>query len=276
MRRIAWLALTLVATGCGGGGSGSSSNPRPEGSPDVVVLSVSGRCVGGLCFSPEENAPYLGEAGDAAEAIAASFQDAGYSVDWMDFISSLYSYDDDEDGAADRFGFLDLTEILTQINEAWIQGFDNPTRIVLVAHSHGCVWAHIATSVLPDVPVAYLISLDGDCFLWESDYPPDITTYFNTYGNPFSWDFRDPCDHWSIPGVPDLVDTEDAVWPNVETNLEVRSVGLVSDYQINYRGDGTRSGIFTHDSPVDNHTAVHSPLGESMPWVLDMLQQLGH
>ena len=35
----------------------------------------------------------------------------------------------------------------------------------------------IAAGVRPDVPIAYLISLDGNCLLWEFDYPPDITAY---------------------------------------------------------------------------------------------------
>lgn len=274
-----FLASAVLLFGCGGGGSGGGSTPtrlRPAGSPDVVVLSVSGRCGNPLfCDAPADNIPYLGYAGDAAEAISAAFQAGGRTVQRADFFASFYSYDDTGDGTADRRGFLDLVNTLSSIQQQWISDFENPTRIVIVAHSHGCVWAHIATSVRPEVPIAYLVSLDGDCLYWETDYPPDITTYFAQYGNPFAWDIRDPCDHWLVSGAASPMDTEDVVWPNVAVNLEVRSNGIVGDYQINYRTDGSRTNIYTHDSPTDDHEAVHDPSGESMPWVISMLQSLG-
>jgi len=285
--RLISLLLLCVCVACGGG-SGSSGQPAPEptpnlrpaGSPDVVVLSVSGRCgLGILCTSPVNNEPYLGDPGDAADAVETAFQQAGRTTDSADFISSFFSYDDDGDGAADRRGFLDLIALLDWIQGNWISDFDNPTRIVIVAHSHGCVWAHIAVSVRPGIPIAYLISLDGNCLAWESDYPPDITTYFSANGNPFSWDIRDPCDRWLIPGLANPADTEDVVWPNVAVNLEVRGNGGLSgikDLQVNYRTDGTRTAIYTFDSDSDNHREVHDPNGESMPWVLDALDQLGH
>src|SRR5262245_49189419 len=105
----------------------------------------------------------------------------------------------------------------------------------------------MATSVLPDVPVAYLISLDANCLSWETDDPPDITAYFSQFGNPFWWDSRDPCDHCLIPGVSDPQDTEDVIWPSVDIDLEVRSNDLfgVQDVQLSHRTDGSRGGILT-------------------------------
>lgn len=149
--RLLAVLLAVVAAGCGGGGGGAPSstsqppdgppaNLRPAGSPDVVVLSVSGRCgLGILCTSPVDNEPYLGDFGDAAEAVRLSFQQAGHTTDYADFIASFYSYDDDNDGQSDRLGFLELVDTLDWIEDNWISDFDNPTRIVIVAHSHGCV-----------------------------------------------------------------------------------------------------------------------------------------
>ncbi len=278
MKYLFFAALALLCS-CGGGGGGGESAPlrlRPAGTPDVVILSVSGRCGNPLfCDAPIDNVAYLGAPGDASAAIAQAFLAGGRSVSRADFIASMYSYDDSGDGTADRRGFLDLVETLSSIQQQWISDYTNPTRIVLLAHSHGCVWAHIATSVLPEVPIDYLISLDGDCLYWETDYPPDITSYFTQNGNPFSWDIRNPCDHWLVPGVLDAADTEDVVWPNVAVNLEVRSSGIVGDYQINHRTTGSRENVFTHDSPTDEHEDVHDPLGESIPWVISMLDAFG-
>ncbi|MDJ0521689.1 MAG: hypothetical protein QNJ90_06390 [Planctomycetota bacterium] len=280
--RAAVLLGALAAGACGGGGGPvqpDTPNLRPESAPDIVLLSVSGRCgVGILCSSPEDNEPYLGYAGGAAEAVEEAFRQAGYTTDAADFIASLYSYDDDADGAADRRGFLELLAELDWIQENWIADFENPTRIVIVAHSHGCVWAHIAAGVRPDVPIAYLISLDGNCLLWEFDYPPDITAYFSANGNPWSWDIRDPCDRWDIPGLSGAADTEDVAWPNVDVNLEVRSNDPfgIEDVQLNYRPDGTRTRIDSFASVSDDHSGVHDPTGESMAWVLQRLQELGY
>ncbi len=283
MDRVWAILGVVVLAGCGGGGSTAPSAPstnlRPAEAPDVVILSVSGRCsVLSLCNPPEDNSAYLGEAGDASRAVENAFFDAGRSTERADFFSSMYSYDDDGDGDADRLGFVHLVATLEGVYDQWIRGFDNPTRIVIVAHSHGCVWAHIATSVAQHVPIDYLISLDANCLGWPSAYRPDITEYFNANGNRWWWDFRDPCDHWLIPGLDDAADTEDVVWPNVATNLEVRSNdGFgVSDWQINHRGDGSRTGVRTFDAPTDDHEEAHLPGYESMTWVLDMLHSFGH
>ncbi len=283
MDRVWAVLFVVVLAGCGGGGGSAppstpSANLRPAEAPDVVILSVSGRCNQLLCNPPEDNWAYLGQPDDASRAVEDAFFDAGHTTERADFISSMYSYDDDGDGDADRLGFVHFVATLEAVHDQWIKGFDNPTRIVIVAHSHGCVWAHIATSVVQHVPISYLISLDANCLGWPSAYSPDITDYFIANGNPWSWDFRAPCDHWQIPGLDSAADTEDVVWPGVAVNLEVRSNDglLISDWQINHRGDGSRFGVFTFDSVNDNHGESHEPGRESMTWVLDRLQAFGH
>ncbi len=275
---VAALSLSVIAScgGSSGGGGGGGPPPpvvppnlRPPNSPDVVVISVSGRCRL-VCSPPKGNMPYLGVKGGAAEAVENVFKQLGNKTLFHDFISSFYSYPDG------RRGFLGLVNTLQATYDDWIDGFTNPTRIVIVAHSHGCVWAHMATSVLPKVPIDYLISLDGNCFLWESTYPGEISSYFTQNGNPFPWDIRDACDRWRIPSITALQDTEDVVWPNVAVNLEVRSKrgSLGQDEQLNYRLDGSGRDIYTFTSTFDNHTQVHNPKRESMLWVLGQLALL--
>ena len=72
--RAFWLLILLAA--CGNGGDTRSEEcscppPEFEGTPDVVLLTVSGRNLDLEDFfcPPECNEPYLGEAGDAGEAI---------------------------------------------------------------------------------------------------------------------------------------------------------------------------------------------------------------
>lgn len=268
------LAAVLVLSSCGGGGGGRPAPVppplRPGNTPDVVVISVSGRCFP-LCDPPRDNTAYLGAPGDAAFVVARLFSDLGNAVGHAHFISSLYSYDDNNDNILDRHGFLELVDLLEWIHANWIHGFRNPTRIVLLAHSHGCVWAHMAASVVQHIPIDYLISLDGNCLNWGASYRSDIDLYFSQNGNPFPWDIRYPCDVWRIPGLSELQDTEDVVTPNVAINLEVRSAYIVTDFQINHRTDGSRFNVTTFDSTRDDHAGVHDPGGESMPWVLSQL-----
>lgn len=226
---------------------------------------------------PECNEPYLGGPGDAAEAIAVAFENADNSVERLDYIAALYNYDDDTDGQDDRFGLLQLVTDLEWVFNNWIDGVNDPTRIVIVAHSHGCVWAHIACSVVPHVPIDYLISLDGNCLDWGASYGQEVADYLATNGNPFPWDISNPCDVWVIFGVMDPADTEDVAFDNVAVNLEVRSADfLISDFQVNHRLDGSFDGIFTYDAVIDDHSGVHDPLGESMAWVLDQLALPGY
>ena len=266
------LLLSCVAACSGGGGAANpgSQNFRPGSAPDIVLLSVSGRC-GVFCVSPGDNVAYLGEPGDAAEAIAVAFQGAGLTVDRADYIAALF-----DDDAPERFGFLTLVADIQWIHDNWIDGFADPTRIVIVGHSHGAEWAHIACGALPAVPIEYLISLDASCLLWESDYGTEVANYLATNGNPYGWDISSPCDAWPVTGQASLFDTDDVAFDNVVVNLEVQATGFIQDLEINYRLDGTQVDILTHESTIDDHGGVHDPLGDSIPWVLAQLAALGY
>jgi len=274
------LALTL-ATGCS-----SSDDPtplpgplpvreRPSTQPDVVVLAVSGRTIDfadPFC-APACNVDYLGAPGDAAEAIVQQHVAQGNTVVLWTYVSSLDSYPDG------RFGFLQLLDDLDWIDKNWIQGQTTPTRIQIVAHSHGATWAHVACSVMANVPIEALVSLDAICFQWEADYGPSILAYYAVYGNPWPWDISTPCGEWMVPGFATLFDTGDVAFDNVAHNFEVQSddscaLCLLSDQTDNARLDGSITGIVTFASTQDDHSGVHVPGRESMLWVLDRLLEL--
>lgn len=288
MHRIAPIvALTLLAA-CSG-----SSTPapvpalpgahglRPATAPDVLLLSVSGRTLSSDLFCPPDcNVAYLGDPGDAAEAVVDALTQHGLVVAHIPYVAALWNYDDDADGSYDdRLGFLQLVADLEWFHETYVAGSAEPPRVILLAHSHGCVWAHLACSVLPDVPIDVLVSLDGVCTQWTGDNEEDIQEYYAAYGNAFPYDIAQPCGRWTVPGADLPFDTEDIVFANVAANLEVQSNGdtpIAQDGRTNHRLDGSATGIQTLVSSLDDHSAVHDPGGQSIPWVLDRLAELGY
>jgi len=241
------------------------------------VLHVSGRAPNliNLLCPPECNVAYLDEAGEAPEAIVLDLIDLGFLVDSQAYIAALESFDDDGDGAFDRFGFLQLVGDLQFIFDNWIDGVRNPTCIVLLGHSHGVVWAHLAAAVLPQVPIDFLVSLDGICTFWSFDHAPSITGYYATNGNPWPFDISDPCALWNIPGLAAPANTEDAVFDNVVHNLEAQAgIGLLQDTEPNHRLDGTTSNVRTFVSANEDHTGVHLGDGDAVAWVRARLAEL--
>lgn len=289
--RALLLALFLLPIACGGGvdlvasiaGSGFEAiggppgmgGERPAAAPDYVVLSVSGRNFEFSLFCPPEcNVAYIDDEGSAAEAVILDLIGRGHTVESETYIAALSNYDDDGDGAFDeRLGFLQLVQDLEWVHENWIDGFTNPTKIVMICHSHGCVWGHIATSVVPDITIDVLISMDGVCTLWEFDHEDQIRGYYDSVGgNPFPWDISAPCFQWDVLGI-GRFDTEDVAFDNVVFNIEVRANGelVAQDGTANFRLDGTRDDIVDFQSGDDDHSEVLDPNRGSMQFVLAQL-----
>ena len=261
------LGLTLVACG----GSGSEAGPpqqtlRPGAAPDFVIFSVSGHC--GLACNPSvDNDAYLADPQDAVEAVTQTLTGLGFTSQESNYSDRFESLDRDGDGTDDELGFLQLIEDLQFVYDNWIDGRSNPTRIVVVAHSHGATWAHIAVSVVDQIPIEYLVSLDGICFFWETEHQSTIRSWFQANGNPYPWDISAPCDIWSVPGQASAFNTKDVAFDNVVINLEVQSNDLfTSDCCDNSRLDGSRTGIETF-AASESHGAVHGSGSASMSWV---------
>lgn len=71
------------------------------------------------------------------------------------------------------YGFRSLLETLSTIRRDWISAYDDPTRVIVVADSHGTVWAHLALQMLAargqPIPVEYLVDLDAVSVGWKDD-----------------------------------------------------------------------------------------------------------
>ncbi len=310
MRICIGLLLSLAACGlvaCGGGspvvadttnnqepGAGSEpepdpgasdpepeplQNPRPAGSPDVLLLSVAGHsgALAGLFCDDGENRAYLADEGRAVDAVVQVFVALDLSVEVHNFADRLRARDDDGDGIpdrADQLGFVELLAKLDQGFEDWVQGFDNPTRIVLVAHSHGTNWSHILAAIRPEIEIDIQITLDGICFLFECEHEDAVADFIAQRNEVFPLDFSRPCDSIDVLGFSDPFNVKDVAFPNVVAHLEVQSSDFfVSDATDNFRIDGTEVGIARLASS-ESHTGVTFAGGEAMNWVQDRILEV--
>jgi pimeloyl-ACP methyl ester carboxylesterase len=259
------LILLVTLVGCGGGGTTAECSclpPEPEEAPDVVLLTVSGRNLDVLDFfcPPECNEAYLGNVGDAGEAIYTELTAGGLTVDTEHYIAAWESY-----ANPDRLGCRQLIEDLRWIDENW------PTaRIVLVGHSHGCVWAHNVVAALPAIQIEVLVSIDGVSLYWETDHADSINDWYTSVGgNPFAHDLSDVTDRW-VTAAGDR-DTKDVAFDQVSFNIEIQSGDtLISDSVDNVRIDGSFTDI-ARFAANDSHSEVHQPNTASMNFILDQL-----
>ncbi len=271
--------LALVCAGLLAGCSSGSDAPaaarvqrfRPAGSPDVVVLSVSGHdgAISAVLCTSGGNRAYLGDPGDAVEPIADALLSLGLTVQVHDF-ADLFDAPDIND--LDRLGFLQLLDRMQMVFDNWINGFDNPTRLVLVAHSHGATWAHIACAEMVHIPIEYVVTLDGICLQWPCEHDATVDSWVRR-NSPFSFDISQPCDNWPVVGSGAQFDTKDIAFRNVRFNLEVQSIGIPADIINNRRLNGTTAGIHTAGF-LESHGEVHSATSNAMAWVVDMIMTL--
>jgi hypothetical protein len=281
-KRLLGLLAVLVAA-CGGGGAtngGSVLNPRPGDAPDVVLLSVSGHdgALNAVLCTSDTNRSYLADPGEAVDGIVAALQDRGLTVEVANFADRLAAPDLNQDGQPDnteQYGFSELLATMEDVYDNWMAGFDNPTKLVIVAHSHGAVWAHVATSVMSHVPVSCLVTLDGVCLLWDCEHADEVTAWVAANSVQVPWDIAHPCGIWQIPGKTALYDTKDVAFDNVVLNLEVESSDpFVSDCCENVRLDGSSKGILTFVSG-ESHNEVRQADGAAMTWVEDTIRLQG-
>ena len=264
--------------------------PRPAGSPDVLILAMSGRCP---CLSgPTNNVDYLTPRG-TLRAVAAAFETLGLSVQTAGASAHLTSHlpttaIQSQLGkgvltAPTQDGFLQLEDRLRAAYTDWVYGRSNPTRIVLLAHSHGVVWTHALARAHPEIPISVMIDLDGICDLWELDNRLLIQAYVRSLGhNPWPFDLSNSCGAVRVGHV--RYDLKDVVYPNVALDLEVQSQRLVSvaggfkanfpfDALANVRSDGSHVGIETFRSG-DTHSNVSVPGSEALIWVEARLSRI--
>ena len=259
------LSGLLQACGGGGGGGGSpdSGDPEPTDNPDVALVLVSGHQ--GL-FDGRPSLSYLHE--DLGPALVSDLTDAGFSVEIFYFVDSR----DDTDYP----GYLGLLDRLSQVRDDWVFGVEVATRVVVVSHSHGGVWATAALRQVGDLPVAAHIALDHSSFGWDL-VGHDTSAIGGSPQDALEIEALASCP--SFPGVPSeqdfFYDLEDVVMPTVAAALEVRSgdspLGIeMFDERWNVRLDGTLGGLSCYYSG-GSHSEVHEVTGTTYPFVLSWL-----
>jgi len=243
-----------------------------------VVLSVSGHdgALSGLLCTSDTNRSYLADPGDAVDAVVAAILDLGLTVEVAHFADRLSAPDLNHDGQADndeQYGFSELLATMQWVFDEWMDGVANPTKLVLVAHSHGATWAHVATSVMSHIPVSCVITLDGICAFWECEHAVKLTDWVAANALALPWNIAHPCDAWTVGAA--VYNTKDIAFDNVVTNLEVQSSDVfLSDCCDNVRLDGTSDGIVTYVSGED-HNGVRGSSSDAMTWVSDWIRLNG-
>jgi hypothetical protein len=247
--------------------------------PDVVLLSVSGRC-GPPCVAPRDNWDYLSSRG-TVDAVADELAAAGLTVQVAGYASNAAEEFESLQVQAPQRGFGALLADFQQIRKGWLQG-PNPPRLVLLGHSQGVAWLHYLTRIAPEVSFALQIDLDGICTAWRADHAAGIRGLPTPQGGLPS--ALSACDTLSVPGAPLLtrgsLSLKDVVWPNVAANLEVQSkrlpartngsgllINYLFDLSRNARLDGSAAGIQTYVSAREDHSAVSYPGSDAVGWV---------
>lgn len=240
MRLFFAMLFAMFLVGCGGGSNST------EDTGHVAVFFVSGHdpmYKGLLDGAPSKS--YLQD--DAGPDVIAALKSAGYSVE-------AHYYADHQDTVDGYGGFNQLVSDLKFFRKS------EKTKVIVIAHSHGGVWAHAAITQASQLAVDLLVDLDVSSYGW-------ITIEHDTI---------------AIGGDPrnkyhGHYDVEDVVPNNVQDALEVISGAYPSllgisfyyeqyDEDWNIRPDGTTTRLERYFSDT-SHEEVHQAGGATMKYV---------
>lgn len=221
------LLLTLLAAFL------SSAPFQPATEPDLVLVTFSGRsgslglgpCTPGAC-PPRDNVSYLAspEGTGTARALETALEAAGLSVESFhasSFVEAHYSYLSEQE----ELGYVDAEAFLVESHRRYVAGRSDPARILLLGHSHGAVWASLLAWSHPEIPITYLVSLDGVCTGWAGDRAGYLRQYFEDVGGypqPLGTALEPCAAEGQRYAVSDLVP------PNVRYGLEVQSAPILT------------------------------------------------
>jgi hypothetical protein len=263
-RLVSLAALVLSACGGGGGGGGGSDGPTPA-RHEVILLFVSGHAF-------DSDPAYLRF--DAGPDLEEGLAGAGWDVGSAHYV----------DGAGGSEGFGGYSALVADLEFVRDEWAPLGTRVIVVAHSHGGVWAHAAVRDVPGLSVLAFVDLDSSSFAWALS---GHTTEDDAIGG-------DPSDVYDIgvlamppayPLVPsedsDTYDVEDVVFSNVASAFEVRSGdsplgGEWFDEKWNVRLNGTTTGLawyFSDSTHQEVHEAGGTTLGVVESWLEDRLAE---
>lgn len=260
--------------------------PRPEGTPDLLIIAFSGHC--GLVCHTRNTWSYLDTASERTggvavlDAIRGAYERMGLTVEVFSassFVTAHYS------GISREMepGYLQAQAYLDEVKRELIHGVSDPTRVVLVGHSHGTVWASLLALNNLDVTFDAFISLDAICWQWWGRHKGFIAEAFvdSPWPLPFPLEAGDPCSTFEVPGV-GMVDVNDVVSANVIFGLEARThmrllsfdPNVLADDDPNVRINGTTTNIWGI-SAKEGHSDLGRYYNQSIGWVVAMITALG-
>ncbi len=261
---------------------------RPDGAPDLVIIAFSGHC--GLVCNTRNTWSYLDRASEGTGGVAVldgivrAYQRLGFNAietfSASSFVTSHYSSISDEIEA----GYLQAQAYLDDVKAEWIDGYDDPTRVVVLGHSHGTVWASLLAMNNLDVTFDAFISLDAICWMWWNKHKQYIHETFveGPWQIPFPLDQGDPCGTLAIPGVAKRMNINDVVSANVIYGLEARTTvrlfsfdpNVLADDDVNVRINGSSQNIWGVTAG-ESHANLGKYYNESILWLGSMLEALG-
>jgi PKD repeat protein len=267
---------------------------RPANTPDVFIISFSGRCGAGVFCNPTmDNTAYLHQTKNSTlQVISNAFGESGHTrVDYFSFAGKLH----ETDSYPGHYGYIEARFLLEDVVTGLVSDYDNPTKLVIVGHSHGATWATLLTHDFPNVKFDYVIYLDGVCNHWDRDHKDYIIDFFRNipeYRPRLISQYAQGCNSFLIGN--DLYHAKDTVNSNViyaievqsddrlatlPDNNEVESQSLdpswaVSDRFNNVRLDGLSTNIFTRRFYGEGHTTVVKYNSDAMNWVTQQIRQI--
>lgn len=257
------LGIALVISACGGGGSESDEPERPQ-VPDLALFFVSGHTDE---FDGEPSFSYLHQT--AGPDITGDLIAAGYTVEARYYV-------DDALPVRGFGGFQNLVADMRSVRDRYVP---NGTRAVVIAHSHGGVWAHAAMRQVSDLTITAAVDMDTSSYGWGVVGHDGQNSFIG--GDPrsrFTIDSLTSCPQYSVPSEDTSdYDMEDVVFQNVRFAFEVRSGELAPggdewyDEKWSIREGGATDSLFCYYSAT-SHTEVHQPGGSTLPVIKSWLR----
>jgi hypothetical protein len=247
---------------------------RPADAPDVLILAFSGRCDPSVCVAPDGNSDDL--ARDTLPALVRAMADKGVSVSFRSYRAHV------DDHALLGSGYRSAAADLIRAFEDWVVGRRDPTRLVLLGHSHGTQFVHLLAFEHPQVPFEASVLIDSVCVAWDADHARRLVEAMTPGVGDWATAsaYQVGCDVLDLPQV-GRRDLGDVVPWNVATSLEVQSggqvLGLVRDATPNLRLDGSTLALDLVRFTDVRHRDVDEPSSPAfdviVTWLTERLQE---
>lgn len=261
---------------------------RPADAPDLVIIAISGHC--GLVCNTRDTWSYLDKASESTGGVAVldgvvrAYEELGFENIETFSASSFVTAHFSEISQEVEPGYLQVQAYLDEVKREWIDGYVDPTRVVLLGHSHGTVWASLLAMNNLDVTFDAFISLDAICWMWWAKHRQFVVDTFvnGPWTIPFPLDQGDPCGTLQVPGQSRRANINDVVPANVIFGLEVRTSfrllsfdpNVLADDDVNVRINGTDTNLWGVMAK-ESHTNLGRYYNQSITWVESMVKALG-